>query len=302
MVFIVPVLLPAFSAVELAVGRYVAYGLIALALAGPRLPALLKKLDRHDLAAMLRQALAGNIVYYVFLALGVQLAGVPATSLIIGMLPVSVTLAGRNDHGAAALRDLAMPLLLIGAAVACMNADVFGAGAGPGSLTARLAGIASAAGALACWTCYAVDNARFLKRNHHFSGAEWSMLYGLASGAIALLIGLAGLALFHGQLFGAGAGAAARDWGRFALVNGLLALGASVIGNHLWNVASRRVPVTLCGTLILSETMFALLYGFLYQHRMPRALEALAIVLMVAGTVWSVRAHGPGAGEPLPAP
>lgn len=303
MVFIVPVLLAAFSPLELAVGRYVAYGLIALAMAAPRLVPLLRKLDRSDLAAMVRQALAGNIVYYVFLALGVKLAGVPATSLIVGMLPVSVTLLGRNDHGAASLKDLAVPLLMIGGAVLCMNADVFmhaGPGAGSATVAGKVLGIVCATAALACWTYYALDNARFLKRNHHFTGAEWSMLYGLASGAIALVIGVVALALFGDQVTGAAAAASGRDWGRYVIVNVLLALGASVIGNHLWNVASRRVPVTLCGTLILSETLFAFLYGFIYQHRMPRALEALAIVLMVAGTIWSVRAHDAPA-QPSPA-
>jgi drug/metabolite transporter (DMT)-like permease len=286
MVFIVPEMLSAFSPLELAVGRYIAYGALALGMALPQLSRLLGKLDRADLAAMLRQALAGNIIYYMLLALGVKLAGVPATSLIIGMLPVSVTLLGRNDHGAASLRALAIPLTLIAAAVLCMNADVFSAAqTGRGSVAARLGGIACAAGALACWSWYALDNARFLKQNHHFSGAEWSMLYGLASGVLALLVG-AGAVAVDGAIAAPG-----RDWGRFALVNLLLALGASVVGNYLWNVASRRVPVTLCGTLILSETMFAFLYGFVYQHRMPRPLEALAMVLMVAGTVWSVRVH-----------
>ena len=51
------------------------------------------------------------------------------------------------------------------------------------------------------------------------------------------------------------------------------------------------MPVTLSGQLILFETLFALLYGFIYQHHFPRPLEIAAIVLLVAGVVWSVRAH-----------
>ncbi len=81
------------------------------------------------------------------------------------------------------------------------------------------------------------------------------------------------------------------DWTAFWIINALLALGASVIGNHLWNVASRRVPVTLSGQLILFETLFALLYGFIYKQQLPRPLEAAAIVLLIAGVCWSVRVH-----------
>ena len=43
-------------------------------------------------------------------------------------------------------------------------------------------GMACAFGALLCWTWYAVDNARFLKRNPHFTGAEWSVDGGATSG------------------------------------------------------------------------------------------------------------------------
>ena len=59
-------------------------------------------------------------------------------------------------------------------------------------------------------------------------------------------------------------------------------------------MASRRAPVTLSGQLILFETLFALLYGFLYRAQGPRPLELAAIVLLVAGVTWSVHAHSAG--------
>jgi hypothetical protein len=34
-----------------------------------------------------------------------------------------------------------------------------------------------------------------------------------------------------------------------------------------------------------------LLYGFIYDGRLPRPLEAAAIALLLAGVVWSVRRH-----------
>ena len=293
MVFLVPVLLTAFTPFEMAVGRYIAYGLISGALVAPKMGGLLRRLDRGDYLALLRHALSGNIIYYMFLALGVKLAGVAPTSLIIGVLPITVTLMGHKDHGAAPLRQLALPLLVVAAGIACINIDVFthdSSGAGVDSLH-KLLGVLCAAGALVCWTWYAVDNARYLKRNPHFSSGEWSALYGLSSGLIALLIGAVAMALFHGDVTGAAGAASGRNWGWFWLVNALLALGASVIGNHLWNVASRSVPVTLSGQLILFETLFALLYGFIYKQQMPRLLELAAIVLLTSGVLWSVRVH-----------
>jgi len=292
MVFIVPELLPAFSPFELAVGRYTAYGAIAFGLMLPRLRGLLGRLERSDCSALVRQALTGNIVYYMLLAMGVKLAGVAPTSLIIGVIPIVVTLMGHKDHGAVPLRQLALPLLIVCAGIACINVDLFRqAQLGNTNIAQLLIGLACATGALLCWSWYAVDNARYLKGNPHFSSAEWSALYGLASGLIAVAIGLAAFAVWHGDITGATGAASGRDWTVFWITNALLALGASVIGNHLWNIASRRVPVTLSGQLILFETLFALTYGFIYQHQFPRPLEIAAIVLLVAGVVWSVRAH-----------
>ena len=297
MVFIVPELLPNFSPVELAVGRYTAYGAISFGLMLPGLRRLLRLLAPHDYLALLRQALSGNLVYYTLLALGVKLAGVAPTSLIIGLIPVAVTLLGRRDQGALPLRRLAAPLLVIGVAITCINVDAFRhAQAGGAPLSTTVLGLACAVGALACWTWYALDNARYLKRNPQFSGGQWSSLYGLASGLVALPIGALALLLAHAGVLERPA--PGRDWLLFWLYNGLLALGASVIGNQLWNIASRRLPVTLTGQLILFETVSAMLYGFMWRTEAPRMLELAAIVLLVLGVIWSVRLHA----APLPAP
>lgn len=292
LVFVAPAFLTAFTPLELACGRYIAYGLISATLLFNRLPALLRRLDRADMVALVKHALAGNIVYYMLLAMGVKLAGVAATSLIIGVLPISVTLLGKNDHGSVPLRQLALPLLLVAAGISCINLEVFSQpAAASGPLLHKVIGVLCATGALLCWTWYSVDNARYLKRNPHYSSGEWSALYGVSSGLIALLIALVALALFHADVTGAGAQASGRDWGLFWIVNGLLALGASVIGNHLWNIASRKVPLTLSGQLILFETLFALLYGFIYKQQLPQPLEIAAMVLLTSGVMWSLRVH-----------
>jgi drug/metabolite transporter (DMT)-like permease len=298
LVFIVPEVLSAFSPLEMAVGRYVAYGLIASSLMALRLPALLRRLEPGDYTALLRHAMTGNILYYMLLVLGVKLAGVAPTSLIIGLLPISVTMFGHKDHGAVPLRRLVLPLLIVGAGIACINIDLFSRSSMAGvQLTHTMFGVLSAAGALLCWTWYAIDNARYLKRNPHFSSAEWSALYGISSGLIALFIGVLAWGIGHGGIADSPAFAAGRDWSTFWIANSLLALGASVIGNRLWNFASRSLPVTLSGQLILFETLFALLYAFMYQQRPPRMLEIAAIVLLIVGVIWSVRVHA----EPIPA-
>lgn len=286
MIFVMPRWLAAFSPLELALGRYLAYGAITLLLLWPRLGGLLRRLTRSECWLLLRHALAGNVVYYLLLSTGVQLAGVPAASLIIGLLPLSVTLHGRRDHGALPLRTLAWPLALVAAGIVCINVDVFTHAARQHTAWPQVAlGMLCAAGALLCWTWYAVDNARYLKRHPQLAAADWAGLYGLATGLVALLLTVGALAA------GAAFAGPARDWLRFWSIVSVVALGASVIGNQLWNLACRRVPVTLSGQLLLFETLFGLLYGFLYQRQAPRALEWLAIVLLVAGVAGAVWRH-----------
>lgn len=297
MVFIAPKLLPAFSPWELAIGRYLAYGLVAAIASLPLLRRIARKLTRADCVALLRQAFAGNLLYYVLLAFGVQLAGVGPTSLIIGILPISVTVMGRRDHGAVPMARLIWPLLVVAAGIACINIDLFGGGASAHAAAAgaavrpvweKVAGVLCAAGALVCWTLYAVDNARYLQRNPQYSGNEWSALYGMSTGAVSVVLALAGWLFAGSAPGGSGSG---RDWHWFWMVNAAVALGASLIGNNLWNISSRRLPLTLSGQMIVFETLFALAYGFVFDHRWPRPLELAAILLLIIGVAWSVRLH-----------
>jgi len=287
-VFIAPKWLSAFSPWELAFGRYTSYAAIALVALAPTWRATWGKIDRADLVAMFRQGAAGNVVYYVLLGYGVQLAGVTLTSLIIGVLPLSVTLVGRRDQGAVPLKVLAWPLAVVAAGIACINVDLFShAGPASGSLADKAIGLLCALGGLVCWTWYAIDNTRYLKRVHKFSGREWSALYGLASGTLALAAAAVWWA-FGGR---PPAPSPERDVAVFWSVCLFLAVGASLIGNQLWNIACRLVPVTLSGQLIVFETLFALAYGFVLAGAMPRPLEWAAIVLLSVGVAWTVRLH-----------
>ena len=250
----------------------------------------------------MKLALVGNLLYYMLLASAVQLVGVAPSSLIVGILPVTVTLAGRRDHGAIDLRRLVGPLLLVLAGIACINLDVFsdvvsssGSNEHAASVLTRLTGLACALGALASWTWYAVVNARYLQANRHFDGNEWSVLWGIVTGLLGLVLGAVVWMLPAGTVQ---ASVPAARWHVFWIVCFALATGGSWLGNMLWNAAAKRLPLTLAGQMIVFETLFALLYAFVYDGRWPRTPEVLAIVLLLVGVLWSVRQH---TLEPAPA-
>jgi drug/metabolite transporter (DMT)-like permease len=66
---------------------------------------------------------------------------------------------------------------------------------------------------------------------------------------------------------------------------------ASIMGNALWNRMSRLLPLTLVGQMILFETLFALLYGFMWEHRLPTMLESAAFLLVVLSVTSCIAAH-----------
>lgn len=258
----------------------------------PAARSLLARLTREDLVALVRFTVIGNLGYYMLLAGAVHLIGIAPSSLIVGVLPVTVSLAGLRDADAVPLRRLALPLGLVATGIACIHVDLFTSGAARATSTLdKLAGIGCAAAALASWTWYAVANARYLRRQPRFDGNQWSVLWGVVTGLIGALGWLALALLPAGSVAMPGPG----RWPAFWLLNLALAIGASWLGNCLWNAASRRLPLTLTGQLIVFETVFAMLYGFAFEARPPRPLEAGALVLLLAGVYGAVRRHGQAA-------
>jgi drug/metabolite transporter (DMT)-like permease len=84
---------------------------------------------------------------------------------------------------------------------------------------------------------------------------------------------------------------AASSWLAFGGVVTTVAILCSVVGNALWNHASRLLPLTMTGQMIVFETLFALLYGFLWEGRWPTGLEWLAMGLLVGGVLSCASAH-----------
>jgi drug/metabolite transporter (DMT)-like permease len=279
LVFLAPQLASGFQPLQLSAGRYLAYGIVAAALIAPSLPRLARSLGRREWQALFLLGLSGNIIYYLFLASAVQAGGVAMPSLVIGLLPIAITLVGSRDRHALPLRRL-LPSLGLGAAgLACIAWESL-ARSGLGSLF----GLVCALGALVSWTVYAVTNSRWLARLDGVSAHEWNLALGVVTGLQALVLAVPAFA-------GQGVAHSPAQWLEFAGVVTAVAICCSIIGNALWNVASRTPPLALTGQMIVFETLFAAFYGFLWEARWPTHLETAALVLLVAGVVSCARAH-----------
>jgi drug/metabolite transporter (DMT)-like permease len=279
LVFLAPELTPEFSPLQMSAGRYLAYGVVAFLLVAPSWRGLAARVSWREWKALIWLSLTGNIVYYVFIAEAVQEGGIAMTSIVIGLLPVVVTGVGSRDKHAVPLRQLVPSLGLSAAGLLCISWQSLST-PGHGSLV----GLLCAIGALISWTVYAVGNSRWLAKLHTISSHEWSLLIGLVTGLQAILLAVPAF------LFGAPARSSS-DWMYFTAVVMSVAILCSVIGNGFWNYASRALPLTLTGQMIVFETVFAALYGFLWEQRWPTIAEGAAMALLLAGVASCAAVH-----------
>lgn len=121
-IFLAPALVPDLNGAQFAVLRFLCYGLVALVLLLARWRPLLAQLTREDGVRLFWLSLIGNLGYYALVGVGVQQAGIAATTLIVGLIPLLVAVAGRGDAGAVGfarlwpsrLEALAIVLLVLG--------------------------------------------------------------------------------------------------------------------------------------------------------------------------------------------
>lgn len=268
-----------YSSVDLTSGRFAVYGLVAalvmlFGLGRRRLPTL------RQLMSALGMSVLGFSGYYLLLVMAVRDAGTEMPSLVIGTIPLWVMLLGK-PHGlrwAALLPGLA----LTGAGLLLMMASTPVLSDGAGLHFWR--GMGYALLSLLSWTVFALLNSAWLKRHPEVNATDWANWLGLATGLGALLLWLA-----------AGSGmqalAARGDSMRFVLLCVAAGFGSTWLATILWNVASQRLSASLCGQLIVSETLFALLYSFAWDGHWPTPGQFGACALFTFGILASIRAH-----------
>ncbi len=290
LVFLAPEISSSFGPLQISVARYLCYGAIAALLLAPRFGRVLASVPKPVRWNLLWLAAAGNTVYYLLLSGAVQKAGIAITSLIVGFLPVAVTLIGSRDQNAVPLKKLAPSLILSALGSLCIGARAFER-AGQDDASEQLLGIVYALGALFSWTAFAIGNTRCLKQLDKVSALDWNLLIGLVTGAQCLLLAPFAFTLDDTQH-------TQREWTEFFGVALSVALCASIVANALWNRTSRLLPMTLAGQMILFETLCALIYGWLWEQRLPTSLELVALFCLVGSVVSCLAAHRTRAPEP----
>ncbi|MQY52346.1 EamA family transporter [Rhodocyclus tenuis] len=297
LVFVIPLVLIDYPPVLLAVGRYVAFGLIALPLALHG-RAQLRQLGRADWWRALELAAVGNLAYYALLASAIQRADAPLPTVIIGTLPIVIAIAANYSERALAWRRLVPSLLVIAAGIVLVNREELARLAATDSTRSaddlRL-GALLAVGAVLCWTWYPLRNARWLQARPQLASGAWATAQGLATLPLALLL-FAAMSVWPALPTAETAASAPFAWplgptpGKFMALMLLIGLLASWLGTLLWNRASQLLPTALSGQFIVFETVSALAYAFIWRGEAPAPITLLGIALLLAGVVLGARA------------
>jgi drug/metabolite transporter (DMT)-like permease len=278
-----------FSSVDLTAGRFLSYGLIAavlmfIGLRSKNLPTLKQALAAFALSFL------GFTGYYLLLVLAIKDAGTEMPTLIIGTIPIWVMFLGKQESFQQGLsfRSLLPGLLLTaGGLVLMAYVQLHGQSEVSNKIYAPVyywRGVACALTSMVCWTFFAILNAAWLKKHPEVSATDWANWLGVATGLGALLLWL---------YAGSSIKVMTNDpkFLSFAFICIATGIGSAWLATILWNIASQRLSASLCGQLIVSETVFALIYSAWWDGQLPALLAMVAGVLFVLGILASIKAH-----------
>lgn len=293
-IFSVPVLLPEYPPLALSAGRYLAFGVVVL------IPAVvdryrLRALSRADWLKAAELALVGNLLYYCCIAYAAQNAGAPMTAMVIGTLPVAISVTGAILEKNVRLARLILPLGVISAGLVLTHLQEWRQH-DPAATGDYLSGLLAAVAALACWTWYPVRNALWIKARPNLSMTAWATAQGLATLPLALA-GFVLLMLLPGYPWPLGPEPA-----RYLGLMLALGIGASYLGTLFWNKTSRLLPTALSGQMIVFETIFGMACAFGIRQEWPDLTIVAGLTLLIVGVLLGVRAVHPSAGTANPPP
>lgn len=285
--FIAPLAVAPISAWDLTVVRYEIFGLACVAL---------MILPRFRIGAMRPSLVATGLLlgglaftgYVAGIFMAVTLAGIAIPPLVVGLSPLVLALVANRGRDALPWRTLALPLALVAAGLVLVNASALL----EADLSRRadiLAGTLCACVSLSIWVVYATVNARVMRAADAPDGLRWTGLQGI--GAALGSLGLLPLTSFRSgadvaALVSTGPGLHFLAWAT------VMGLGGSWLATWCWVVAARRLPLGLASQLIVGETVFGLLYGFIYEARWPGLFEGTGAALQIGGVGLAIAAFG----------
>lgn len=279
--FVAPGLVPTDGA-ELAIGRYLVFGLSSLLLLAIRGFDDLKGMTRRDWGRIVALGLFGNSLFYGLMSAGIVAVGAVPVALVFACLPLVMAAVGNHRRPAFAWRAVIGPFLLVAAGLAVNTVtSISGAVASIGPYP--VLGFTLAALALLSWLVYGVWNSEYLTDHPLTRSVVWTSQLGL--GTLLTLPVIFGLdTLMRGRP------PLPPETGLPTLVTWcvVLGLGSTWVATWLWSRASLRLGAAVLGLLLVTEAMFAVVFACLVEWRLPTPAEAGAGLLTLGGVAWGL--------------
>lgn len=283
MIYIIPLMLPQYDPVLIALSRYVVFGLFSITLISKEIR-ILRLLEKKDWITAAMLGVIGSFGYYWILSEAIVRAGAPVAGAFSAMIPVVASVAAnateKNPDDVVPWKSLALPIILIILGMTMLNASEFEhlvSGGIKNSMEFWL-GVLFAFISLFIWTWYPLRNARWLVSHPKASSSAWTT----AQGLMLLVPSSFGLAAYAAVYPDAVPGPAPLDF-----LAGILFLGivAAWGGTMLWNQMSRRLPAVMTGQMIVFETIFAVVYAHVLRGDLPTPMMFGGMLLLVSGII-----------------
>lgn len=287
-IFIIPQYLEEFSCLDIVLGRYFFFGIISLFLMSVHV--FIYK-ERDFLKHWKEAALCGfvmNIVYYIALNFGIRFSSPSVIALIVGTSPVAIEMFSQNKN-ALKKASFLIPSLVILFGVALINVETLYVDWHKLTFFQYFLGLICGLFSLGAWTWYVIFNTSFLSKNK-LNPSQWTIL----SGSMTLLFSLIGIGvrwffleseeLARYSLF-------KEEGVRLLSVVLFLAVFCSWLSFTLWNIASVKLPAALSGQLAVLETVFGLIFIYLFQGKFPSLFEIIGITFILGGVFSGMHQH-----------
>ena len=277
--FVIPALLVDFSSLEIALGRYLVFGILSLILFGC---VSFRSLIGYPVifwTKALLFSLVGNIIYYGSLVLAVQYASPAITTLIVGIAPVTTAFYGNWKEKECSFLKLVLPSIVIGLGLLVINAETLLLGDATQINSSYLFGLLCALATLISFTWYTISNTRFLKQNPQISNFEWTTMMGVMTLMLVFMLGLS-LIPFIESVHLERYFVWSTELQFFAFMTAILGILCSWVATFLWISGCVRLPVSMGGQMSIFKTVFGLLFVYLFEQRFPTSLELTGILMI----------------------
>ncbi len=291
LIYIAPLLLPEYNPVLIALGRFIAFGVVSL-------PCLLffrqelRKFTRADVIEAFRLPFFGNVVFYCLLTICIRLAGAPLAGMFMAVIPVLVAIVSniryQREGRGISWGAILPPLCVIFAGLVIANWTEFEYMQRSGQATGLefWIGVGFGIAAVIAWTWFSIKNADWLLTHPLHSSKAWTALQGVTVLPVAVLLFV--VAAWPLGFMDVSQGAFGADPVRFLWVALMIGFLCSWVAMLAWNEMSQRLPAALGGQLIVFESVSSVIYALIYRGEWPTLTMTIGFFILMAGVMGSL--------------